>query len=87
MTPMLQAAGVRVRLGLRDVLEAVDLRVGTGWTALVGPTAPASPRCCVRWPACSRWRQDASRSTAWTCMPRGRPSAHASWRGWHSRAT
>ena len=37
MTVLLQATGVRVRLGRRDVLDQVDLSVGPGWTALVGP--------------------------------------------------
>ena len=33
----LQVRGVRVRLGLRDVLQHIDLDLGPGWTALVGP--------------------------------------------------
>lgn len=33
----LQAAGVRVRLAQRDVLQGVSLELGSGWTALVGP--------------------------------------------------
>ena len=36
-TPRLQAKGVVVRLGGREVLCGVDLEVGGGWTALVGP--------------------------------------------------
>ncbi len=36
-TPRLQAKGVVVRLGGREVLRGVDLEVGGGWTALVGP--------------------------------------------------
>ena len=37
MTPTLQAVGVRVRLGGRDVLQGVSVEIGAGWTALVGP--------------------------------------------------
>lgn len=37
MTRVLQAMGVRVRLGRREVLQGVDLQIGAGWTALVGP--------------------------------------------------
>ncbi len=37
MTTLLQAEDLRVRLGQRDVLHGVDLEVGSGWTALVGP--------------------------------------------------
>ena len=37
MNAMLQAQGLRVRLGRRDVLDGVDLGIGVGWTALVGP--------------------------------------------------
>ncbi|MBX3602306.1 MAG: ABC transporter ATP-binding protein [Rubrivivax sp.] len=37
MSPTLQALGVNVRLGRRDVLHAVSLGIGAGWTALVGP--------------------------------------------------
>ncbi len=35
--PALQARGVGVRLGRRDVLAGVDVDVGVGWTAVVGP--------------------------------------------------
>jgi iron complex transport system ATP-binding protein len=37
MTALLQAQGLRVRLGRREVLAGVNLQVGAGWTALVGP--------------------------------------------------
>ncbi len=37
MTARLQADGVRVRLGRREVLRGVSLEAGPGWTALVGP--------------------------------------------------
>ncbi|MBI5255856.1 MAG: ABC transporter ATP-binding protein [Burkholderiales bacterium] len=37
MNPTLQALGVGVRLGRRDVLHAVSFGIGAGWTALVGP--------------------------------------------------
>lgn len=37
MNPTLLALGVNVRLGRRDVLHAVSLGIGAGWTALVGP--------------------------------------------------
>lgn len=37
MNPTLQALGVGVRLGRRDVLHAVSLGISGGWTALVGP--------------------------------------------------
>jgi iron complex transport system ATP-binding protein len=37
MSSWLQAEGVRVRLGRRDVLHGVSLQLGAGWTALVGP--------------------------------------------------
>jgi len=37
MSTMLQASDVRVRLGSRDVLDHLNLRIGSGWTALVGP--------------------------------------------------
>ncbi len=35
--PSLDAEGVRVRLGQRDALDGVSLRLDAGWTALVGP--------------------------------------------------
>ena len=37
MTPVLQAEGLRVRLGRREVLQGLALDLGPGWTALVGP--------------------------------------------------
>ena len=37
MTPLLKASGVRVRYGRRDALHAINLEIGSGWTALVGP--------------------------------------------------
>jgi iron complex transport system ATP-binding protein len=37
LTMLLQAHDLRVRLGRRDVLDGVNLAIGSGWTALVGP--------------------------------------------------
>jgi len=37
MTSSIQANGVLVRLGGREILRGLDASVGSGWTALVGP--------------------------------------------------
>ena len=49
---MLEVAGLAAGYGRVQVLWDVDLTVGEGEiVALVGPTAPARPRCCARSPA------------------------------------